>query len=112
MDIVRKRKGGVDASFFEDVNMIPHPSEHDASQKTVLVLDDVMLGQQNKAETYFTRGRHTLDYGDRLMTFVICVTRYGERISIISLQFIYRDRLILENIERIWMSTQYIMQWA
>ena len=58
MDLVRKRKGGVDASFFEDVNMIPDPSEHDPSHKTVLVLDDVMLGPQNKAEAYFTRGRH------------------------------------------------------
>ena len=38
--------------------MIPDPSEHDPSHKTVLVLDDVMLGQQNKAESYFTRDHH------------------------------------------------------
>ena len=51
-------KGGVDAVFFEDVARIPDPCEHDASKKNVLVLDDVMLGPQNKVEAYFTRGRH------------------------------------------------------
>ena len=51
-------KGGVDASFFDDVTMIPDPSEHDALRRNLLVLDDVMLGPQNKAEAYYTRGRH------------------------------------------------------
>ena len=51
-------KGGVDAVFFEDVAKIPDPCEHDASKKNLLVLDDVMLGPQNKVEAYFTRGRH------------------------------------------------------
>ena len=51
-------KGGVDAVFFEDVARIPDPCEHDASKKNVLVLDDIMLGPQNKVEAYFTRGRH------------------------------------------------------
>ena len=52
-------KGGVDASFFDDVTMIPDPSEHDSSCKNLLVLDDIMLGPQNKVEAYFTRGRHS-----------------------------------------------------
>ena len=52
-------KGGVDASFFEHVTMIPDPSEHDSSCKNLLVLDDIMLGPQNKVEAYFTRGRHS-----------------------------------------------------
>ena len=51
-------KGGVDASFFDDVTRIPDPREHDASRKNLLVLDDVMLCPQNKVEAYFTRGRH------------------------------------------------------
>ena len=51
-------KGGVVASFFDDVTMIPDPSEHDTLQRNLLVLDDVMLGPQNKVEAYFTRGRH------------------------------------------------------
>ena len=51
-------KGGIDASFFNDMNMIPDPTEHDTSQRNLLVLDDVMLGPQNKVEAYFTRGRH------------------------------------------------------
>ena len=51
-------KGGINASFFNDVEMIPDPTEHDASQRNLLVLDDVMLGPQNKVEAYFTRGRH------------------------------------------------------
>ena len=51
-------KGGVDASFFDDVTSIPDPTEHDASRCNLLVLDDVMLGPQNKVEAYFTRGRH------------------------------------------------------
>ena len=51
-------KGGIDASFFNDVNMIPDPTEHDASQKNLLVLDDIMLSPQNSIEQYFSRGRH------------------------------------------------------
>ena len=38
--------------------MIPDPSKHDPSQRNLLVLDDIMLGPQNKVESYFTRGRH------------------------------------------------------
>ena len=47
-------KDGVDAVFFEDVNRIPDPCEHDASKNNLLVLDDVMLGPQNKVKGYFT----------------------------------------------------------
>ena len=55
---IKKCKGGVDASFYDDVSMIPDPSEHDAFKKNLLILDDIMLGPQNKVEAYFTRGRH------------------------------------------------------
>ena len=57
-DYCLRCKGGVDAMFFDDVTRIPDPCEHDASKKNLLVLDDVMLGPQNKVEAYFTRGRH------------------------------------------------------
>ncbi len=46
----------MDALFYDDVTMIP--SEHDASKGNLLVLDDIMLGPQNKVEAYFTSGRH------------------------------------------------------
>ena len=52
------RNGGVDARFLEDVADIPDPKDHDPKRKTLLVLDDIMLGPQNKAEAYYTRGRH------------------------------------------------------
>ena len=55
---ISKCKGGVDASFYDDVTMIPDPSEHEASKRNLLVLDDIMLGPQNNVEAYFTRGRH------------------------------------------------------
>ena len=51
-------KGGIDASFCNDVSAIPDPIEHDSSSRNLLVLDDVMLSPQNKVEAYFTRGRH------------------------------------------------------
>ena len=38
--------------------MIPDPSELDPQTKNLLVLDDCFLGRQNKAESYYTRGRH------------------------------------------------------
>ena len=53
-----KCKGGVDATFNDDPSAIPDPSEHDPKCKTVLLLDDLMLGPQSKAEAYYTRGRH------------------------------------------------------
>ena len=58
LSTVYNQKGGIDAAFFNDVDMIPDPTEHDASRRNLLVLDDIMLGPQNKVEAYFTRGRH------------------------------------------------------
>ena len=42
-----KAKGGINGCFLDDVNDIPDPRDHDAKHKNLLVLDDVMLGQQN-----------------------------------------------------------------
>ena len=50
-------KGGIDATFTDDME-IPDPSQHDPFRKNLLIFDDIMLGPQNKAEAYYTRGRH------------------------------------------------------
>ena len=36
----------------------PYPSALDPTQKNMLLVDDCFLGRQNKAEAYYTRGRH------------------------------------------------------
>ena len=52
-------KGGdIQSNFYTDVNSIPDPTEQDVNRKNILILDDVMLDSQNKAEAYFSRGRH------------------------------------------------------
>lgn len=51
-------KGGVEATFIDNFDGIPDPSEHDPARKNLLIFDDVMLGPQNKCEAYYTRGRH------------------------------------------------------
>ena len=48
------RNGEIRADFFDDCQNIPDPS----AQKNLLLLDDCLLGKQNKAEAYYTRGRH------------------------------------------------------
>ena len=37
---------------------IPDPAEQDPTHSNLLVLDDVMLSPQSKAEAYYSRGRH------------------------------------------------------
>ena len=51
-------KGGIDARLYGDVAEILDPSAYDTSRKNLLIFDDIMLGSQNKAEAFFTRGRH------------------------------------------------------
>ena len=51
-------KGDVKVSFYEDCNQIPDPSELKVNEKNLLILDDCLLEKQNKAEAYYTRGRH------------------------------------------------------
>ena len=50
--------GKIQADFYDDCLDIPDPSALDPAQKNVLLLDDCFLGKQNKAEAYYTRGRH------------------------------------------------------
>ena len=52
------REGGVTANFYDDCELVPDPSNLDPSSKNLLILDDCFLGKQNKAEAYYTRGRH------------------------------------------------------
>ena len=51
-------KGKIKADFFSDCTLIPDPADLDKDEKNLLVLDDCILGKQNKAEAYYTRGRH------------------------------------------------------
>jgi hypothetical protein len=52
------KEGGIKANFYGDSNEIPDPADLNPSEKNLLVLDDCFLGKQNKAEAYYTRGRH------------------------------------------------------
>ena len=51
-------KGDIDADFYTDVTKIPDPANQDPAYKNLLILDDIMLDSQSKAEAYYTRGRH------------------------------------------------------
>ena len=46
------------ADFYDDCQNIPDPSALDLMQKNLLLLDDCFLRKQNKAEAYYTSGRH------------------------------------------------------
>ena len=52
------RNGKIRADFYGDCQDIPDPSTLYPMQKNLLLLDDCFLGKQNKAEAYYTRGRH------------------------------------------------------
>ena len=51
-------KGDIDADFYTDVSKIPDPANQNPAYKNLLILDDIMLDPQSKAEAYYTRGRH------------------------------------------------------
>ena len=52
------RSGSVKADFYDDCASIPDPADLNVNEKNLLILDDCFLGPQNKAEAYYTRGRH------------------------------------------------------
>ena len=52
------RNGEIQADFYDDCQNIPDPSALDPMQKNLLLLDDCFLVKQNKAEAYYTGGRH------------------------------------------------------
>ncbi len=53
-----ERKGDIKAEFFDDCASIPDPAELCTEDKNLIILDDCFLDPQNKAEAYYTRGRH------------------------------------------------------
>ena len=53
------QNGKIKADFYSDCTMLPDPADLDEKVKNLLVLDDCFLGKQNKAEAYYTRGRHS-----------------------------------------------------
>ena len=52
------RNGKIRADVYDDCQDIPDTSALDPAQKNLLLMDDYFLGKQNKAEAYYTRGRH------------------------------------------------------
>ena len=52
------KDGEVKTNFYENSCEIPDPKELNPNEKNLLILDDCFLGPQNKAESYYTRGRH------------------------------------------------------
>lgn len=52
-------KSDIQASFYDDCSLIPDPSSLDSNMKNLLILDDCFLGPQSKAESFYTRGRHS-----------------------------------------------------
>ena len=52
------KDGNITPNFFTNCELIPDPSELDPEKKNLLILDDCYLGKQNKAEAYYSRGRH------------------------------------------------------
>ena len=52
------RNGKIRADFYDDCQNISDPSTLDPTQYNLLLLADCFLGKQNKAEAYYTRGRH------------------------------------------------------
>ena len=50
--------GKIKADFYDDCQDILDLSTLDPMQKNLMLLDDCFLGKQNKAEAYYTRGRH------------------------------------------------------
>ena len=57
--------------------MIPHPAELDVMEKYLLILDDCFLGPQNKAETYYKRGRY--DNCDTFYTELLSTTPSNDK---------------------------------
>ena len=52
------KDSNITPNFLTNCELIPDPSELDPEKKNLLILDDCYLGKQNKAEAYYSRGRH------------------------------------------------------
>ena len=52
-------KGVIQAEFYDDCKLIPDPSSSNENDKNLMIFDDCILEKQNKAQSYYTRGRHS-----------------------------------------------------
>ena len=52
------KRRSIKTNFYGDCAIIPDPSELDVVENNLLILKDCFLGPQNKAEAYYTSGRH------------------------------------------------------
>ena len=52
------KRGSIKTNFYDDCSTIPDSAELDVAEKNLLILDGCFLGPQDKAEAYYTRGRH------------------------------------------------------
>ena len=52
-------KGGIQAEFFDDCKKIPDPGVLNDREKNLMIFDDCILEKQSKAQSYYTRGRHS-----------------------------------------------------
>ena len=52
-------KGGIQAEFFDDCKLIPDPGTLNDQEKNLMIFDDCILEKQSKAQSYYTRGRHS-----------------------------------------------------
>ena len=52
-------KGGIKAEFYNDCKLIPDPSSLNEKDKNLMIFDDCLLEKQNKAQSYYTRRRHS-----------------------------------------------------
>jgi len=70
--------------YFEDCNDIPDPSEVDSCHKNLIFFDDCMLGNQNKIQSYYTRGRlYSIDCLDfRIITKDFLVNQSGRTLTL------------------------------
>ena len=50
--------GKIKVDFYEDCTQLPDPKDLNVCEKKFLISDDCLLEKQNKAEAYYTRGRH------------------------------------------------------
>ena len=57
------RAKALTAECDENCDLIPDPKTFDPRLTNLLILDEFYLGKQNKAQSYYTRGRHgSCDY--------------------------------------------------
>jgi len=58
-ELSTKRKQKCVVEYYEESESIPYPSEVDMRKKNIFIFDDIMTNpNQNKAEDFYTRGRH------------------------------------------------------